>query len=660
MFLILLAVSILFLSGLLALCLGRDARRATVTGVGGAILGCLIGLVPTVSALWTGQSETWREAWQVPFGSFFVQIDALSAFFLLPILGLSIVAALYGGEYLTAYRSRKNLGPAWFFFNLLVASMVMVVLARNAILFLLAWEIMSLASFFLVTFEDEKESVRQAGWTYLVATHLGTAFLFVLFLVLGRQAGSLDFDRFLAASGSISPVAGVAFFLALIGFGTKAGFMPLHVWLPEAHPAAPSHVSALMSGVMIKTGIYGLLRALTFLGHPESWWGWVLIGTGLASGLGGVLFALAQHDLKRLLAYHSVENIGIIALGLGVAVLGLALNQPALAVLGLAGGLLHVLNHALFKGLLFLGAGAVIHATGTRDIDHLGGLIRRMPWTAAMFLTGSVAICGLPPLNGFVSEFLIYVGAFKEIGLPGVSIWGAATIAGLAMIGALAAACFTKAFGIVFLGEPRTDQAKHGHEAGWAMLAPMGVLALGCVAVGFLAPQAVAAMKPVIGSVTGLGEADIAGGLFLAVEPLRWVVPASGFFVVIIGLLVWLRRRLLAGREVSLSGTWDCGYARPTPRMQYTASSFAQPLTTMFGFVLRTRRQFEAPDGFFPVHVALHTETDDLFQKNLFRPAFRGIEWFMLLFHWLQQGRVQLYILYVAVTLLVLLVWNLR
>jgi hydrogenase-4 component B len=660
MFLVLLAVSVLFLSGLLSLFLGRQARLATGVGVGGAVAGCLIGLVPSVSVLLSGRVETLHRAWQVPFGSFYVQMDALSAFFLLCILGLPIVAAIYGGAYLMAYRSRKNLGSSWFFFNLLVASMVMVVLAHNAVLFLLAWELMSLASFFLVTFEDEKQSVREAGWTYLVATHLGTAFLLVLFLVLGHEAGSLDFDRFLAASESISPVAGVAFSLALIGFGTKAGFMPFHVWLPEAHPAAPSHVSALMSGVMIKTGIYGLLRTLTFLGHPESWWGWALIGIGLASGLGGVLFALAQHDLKRLLAYHSVENIGIISLGLGTGVLGLALNQPALAVLGMAGGLLHVLNHALFKGLLFLGAGAVIHATGTRDLDHLGGLIRRMPWTAAMFLTGSVAICGLPPLNGFVSEFLIYVGAFAGIGLPGISVWGAATIAGLAMIGGLAAACFTKAFGIVFLGEPRNDQVSHGHEVGWAMIAPMAVLALGCAAVGFLAPQAVAAMKPVIGRLTGLGENEVASSLFLVIAPLRWVVPASGIFVLMVGLLVWLRHRLLAGREVSLSGTWDCGYARPTGRMQYTASSFAQPLTDMFGFVLRTRRRLKAPDSLFPEHAALHTETDDVFRQNLFRPVFRGIEWLLLRLHWLQQGRVQFYILYVAVTLLVLLVWNLR
>ena len=254
-------------------------------------------------------------------------------------------------------------------------------------------------------------------------------------------------------------LAGVLFLLAVIGFGTKAGFMPLHVWLPEAHPAAPSHVSAVMSGVMIKTGIYGLMRAFTFLGTPPLWWGWVLVAIGLTSGVLGVLFALAQHDLKRLLAYHSVENIGIIALGLGVGLLGMSTGSPVLIVLGFGGALLHVLNHALFKGLLFLGAGAVVHGTGTREIDQLGGLLKRMPWTAATFLVGAVAISGLPPLNGFVSEFLIYLGAFKggiSTGGP-VAVPLLALIAGLALIGGLAVACFTKAFGIVFLGEPRSE-----------------------------------------------------------------------------------------------------------------------------------------------------------------------------------------------------------
>jgi hydrogenase-4 component B len=660
MFPVLLAIGVLFTSGLLAVIAGRKAVCATALGAGGAVAGCFIGLVPAVSALRSGRVETLRWDWLTPFGSFFLQIDPLSAFFLLPIFGLSIVAAIYGAKYLMAYGSRKNLGGPWFFFNLLVTGMALVVLARNAILFLMAWELMSLASFFLVTFEDDKESVCEAGWTYLVATHLGTAFLLVMFLLLGRQAGSLDFDRFLAASGAIAPIASVVFCMALVGFGTKAGFVPLHVWLPEAHPAAPSHVSALMSGVMIKTGIYGLLRTFTFLGRPDPWWGWALIGIGLASGIGGVLFALAQHDLKRLLAYHSVENIGIIALGLGTGVLGLAINQPVLAVLGLTGGLLHVLNHALFKGLLFLGAGAVIHATGTRDIERLGGLIKRMPWTAAMFLIGSVAICGLPPLNGFVSEFLIYFGAFAGVGSQGVSVWGAATIAGLAMIGALATACFTKAFGVVFLGEPRSDQGANRHEVAWSMIVPMVILAAGCAAIGFLAPQVVTAMKPVIANLTGLPVRDIAEGLAKAIDPLRWVVGASGIFTATLGLLVLLRAWLLAGKEVGASGTWDCGYTRPTARMQYTASSFAQPITNMFHFLLRTRNRLRAPVGFFPEKAALHTETDDVFRRNLFRPTFRFVEWLLLQAHRLQQGSVQVYVLYVAVTLLVLLVWNLR
>ncbi|PKN29678.1 MAG: hypothetical protein CVU64_06880, partial [Deltaproteobacteria bacterium HGW-Deltaproteobacteria-21] len=374
MFLIFSALAIFCLCGLLSPLSGSHARRATGLGAGGAILGCLIGLIPAISTLWTGHAEEIRRAWDVPFGSFFVRIDSMSAIFLLPILVLCAVAALYGSRYMMAYRNQRNLGPFWFFFNILIASMVLVVVARNGVLFLLSWEMMSLSSFFLVTFENEKESVRRAGWIYLTATHLGTAFLMVFFLLLGRQSGAavLDFDQLFAARAHMSSIADGAFILAIIGFGAKAGFIPFHVWLPEAHPAAPSPVSAIMSGVMIKTGIYGLLRALSFLGSPPPWWGWLLIAIGLSSGILGVLFALAQHDLKRLLAYHSVENIGIIALGLGLGLLGLSMHVPAVAVLGFAGGLLHMINHALFKGLLFLGAGAVLHETGTVELDRLG------------------------------------------------------------------------------------------------------------------------------------------------------------------------------------------------------------------------------------------------------------------------------------------------
>lgn len=662
MSLILSAVSLLCIFGVLSFLARGSSRASNWIGAGGAVLGCLVGLVPAFAALWTGNVDSFRCAWNIPFGSFSVRLDALSALFLVPIFILCGLAALYGGQYMEAYRGRKNLGSFWFFFNLLAASMAMVSIAANGMLFLISWEVMALASFFLVTFENEKESVRRAGWIYLAATHLGTAFLLVLFLMLGEKAGggTLDFDQFLLARVHMAPVADILFVLAVVGFGAKAGFIPFHVWLPEAHPAAPSHVSAVMSGVMIKTGIYGLLRTLTFLGTPAPWWGWLLIGIGLVSGILGVLFALAQHDLKRLLAYHSVENIGIIALGLGLGVLGMATNSPSLVVLGFGGGMLHVINHALFKGLLFLGAGSVLHATGTLEIDILGGLIKRMPWTAATFLIGAVAICGLPPLNGFISEFLIYVGAFRAVGSPALGAAGAGVIAGLALIGGLAAACFTKAFGIVFLGEPRSDEAAHGHEVGWAMRVSMLFLAAGCAAIGAFAPLAAGLAARAAAVVSRFSPADVQAQLSPALGPLSSVVLVAGLFVLAVVLLVVVRRGALSGRSVEESGTWDCGYARPSATMQYTASSFAQPLTTMFEAFLRPRVKGEKPEGLFPVRGAFHSETEDVFSRNLYRPIFLGVERLALRLRFLQAGRVQFYILYIALTLFILLIWNLR
>jgi len=651
---LLVAVAVLAGSALAALLASASPRAATALGAGGAVVAGVIGLIAAVPFLFGAPPESLRLAWNVPYGAFFVQADALSAFFLLPIFGLSALAAVYGTEYLQAWRGRKSLGAAWFFYNLLVASMVLVVLARNGVLFLVAWETMALTSYFLVTFDHEQDSVREAGWTYLVASHLGTAFLLAMFVLLGRSSGSLDFDRYSSANAS------ALFLLALVGFGTKAGFMPLHVWLPEAHPAAPSHVSALMSGVMIKMGIYGLLRTLTFLGPPPAWWGWVLIGIGLTSGVLGVLFALAQHDLKRLLAYHSVENIGIIALGLGVGLVGVSNGLPLVAVLGFGGGLLHVLNHALFKGLLFLGAGSVRHGAGTLEIDHLGGLAKRMPWTATTFLVGAVAISGLPPLNGFVSEFLIYLGAFYGVTQRAdVAVPLLAVIAGLALIGGLAAACFTKAFGIVFLGEPRTEHAAQAHEAGAAMRWPMALLAVGCVLIGFCAPLVVRPLASVLALVSGRAPETVGEKLANAADPLRFVIAGSVVFLVFVAGLVWSRRRLLRGRTVAETVTWDCGYAQPSARMQYTASSFAQPLTSLFAPLLRTRRKVVAPEGYFPRAASLSTATPDAARVALYEPAFSGVGWLLGRMRWLQQGRIQLYVLYIALTLLVLLVWKL-
>lgn len=639
-----------------------SGRYVSWLGAGSVVIAAVLGCVPAVRAVLGGPVESLRLPWPVPFGEFSIAMDPLTAWFLLPTLLLSALSAIYGAGYLRAWQGRRPLGPVWLFYCLLVLGMSFVLLARNAVLFLFAWELMAVASFFLVTFDHEDEAAREAGWIYFVATHLGTAFLLVFFLLLARETGSMDFGVWAEKGVAAHGLAGILFLLAIIGFGTKAGFMPFHVWLPEAHPAAPSHVSALMSGVMIKTGIYGLVRAFTFLGTPPLWWGWLLIGMGLTSGVLGVLSALAQHDLKRLLAYHSVENIGIIALGLGVGLLGLSTGSTTLTVLGFGGGLLHVANHALFKGLLFLGAGAVLQTTGTHEIDHLGGLLKRMPWTAVTFLVGAVAISGLPPLNGFVSEFLIFMGAFQGGVLlnAAIAVPLLALIAGLALIGGLAAACFTKAFGVVFLGELRSRHVFGAREAGWAMRLPMLLLAAACALIGLLAPLVVGNLLPVLENVTGLPHEVVRESLAASTASLPWVVLGSIVFLLLLLTLVLLRRGLLAGRPVVETVTWRCGYARPSARMQYTASSFAQPLVDLFRPLLRTRKSVQKPDGCFPRAGALKTATPDISREELYRPGFQYIAAWLSRLRWLQHGNVQLYVLYIAVTLMVLLAWKFR
>ena len=644
-------MAVLLASGLAALLASRSAKACTILGAGGAVAGCALGLVPAAQGL-CGPALSIRIPWSLPGGSFYLGIDPLSAFFLIPILGLSLVSAVYGGQYMMAYAGKKSLGVSWFSYNLLIAGMAMAVVAKNALLFLAAWEVMALASFFLVTFESEKPEAREAGWIYLVATHIGTAFLLVFFLLGGGE--SLDFDKF-----SVGGQAGLLFILAVVGFGTKAGFMPLHVWLPEAHPAAPSHVSAVMSGVMIKTGIYGLLRALTLLGAPQDWWGWVLVVIGLSSGVLGVLFALAQHDLKRLLAYHSVENIGIIALGLGAGLLGVSTHSPVLAVLGFGGGLLHVVNHALFKGLLFLGAGAVAQGTGTREIDRLGGLLKRMPWTGVTFLVGAAAISGLPPFNGFISEFLIYLGAFGAIqGMPAAGILGITVIGAPGLIGGLAAACFAKAFGIVFLGEPREKDAASAREAGWFMRLPMAFLAAACLGIGLAGGFLLKFMGPVIGQVSGYSTALIAGQMSSPSVLLQLVAGGMAVLLFLTLALAWMRKALLRGREVTSAVTWDCGYARPSASMQYTASSFAQPLVRLFGFLLRVRRHSTPPGGLFPQAASLETHAADPAHQEMYLPFFLWAGRAANRLRVIQHGRLNLYLLNVVLTLAALLLWE--
>jgi formate hydrogenlyase subunit 3/multisubunit Na+/H+ antiporter MnhD subunit len=470
--------------------------------------------------------------------------------------------------------------------------------------------------------------------------------------------------------GGDGRLAWVAFLLAVVGFGTKAGFMPMHVWLPKAHPAAPSHVSAVMSGVMIKTGIYGLLRILTMLGPPQESWGYVLVGIGAVSGVMGVLFALAQHDLKSLLAYHSVENIGIIAMGIGVGVIGQARGMEVVAALGFAGALLHVINHAIFKGLLFLGAGAVLHGAKTAQIDQLGGLGKKMPLVGACFLVGSAAISGLPPFNGFVSEFLIYLGAFGVIfgSSASAGVAGLAIIAFLGLIGGLAAACFAKAYGIVFLGEPRSEAAAQAHKPSSSMAWPMAVLAALCLAIGLGGPLVVGAMSTVVGQLCATGASAVSlqdqlahfnDNTLQARQSLACISGGSALLFGLVGGLLLLRRRLLKNRSVTQALTWDCGYAAPTPRMQYTASSFASPLTTLFAGLLGVKSRLHLELGLFPSRGEFSSHAEDVFLARLYRPLFLRIEGMMGRLRWLQHGQLQLYVLYIALTLLVLLVWKL-
>jgi formate hydrogenlyase subunit 3/multisubunit Na+/H+ antiporter MnhD subunit len=640
----------------------RRSRSGGRFGVTCAVAAAAVGLTGALRVLLRpGAIGQVHLSWSVPYGSFFLEADPLSAFFLVPIFLLTGLAAVYGTGYLKAHDGDRPTASAWAAYNALTGAMVLVVLARNAVLFLVAWELMAVTSFLLVARDNERAEVRRAGRLYLVAGHLGTTALFLFFLLLGREAGSLDFDRLAAAGLGGYPHAGLLLALALIGFGTKAGLVPLHVWLPEAHPAAPSHVSAVMSGVMIKTGVYGIIRALTWLGPPPAAWAWALIGLGLITGVLGALLALTQRDLKRVLAYSSIENGGIILTGVGLGVLGQATGEVPLIILGYGGALLHVLNHALFKGLLFFGAGSVQCGAHTLDLEQLGGLQRRMPWTGAAFLVGAAAICGLPPLNGFVSEFTVLLGALHGVRLtgPGAAAPAFAVICGLGVMSGLAAAVFTRAFGIAFLGRPRVAAAAQARESAPGMLWPMGILAALCLGAGLGAPWLPALLRPVLAQIEGLSTGDVARTCAQLAVTLKSVVLAGAAFGgVALALAAW-RLAVLARRDVRTGPVWGCGYARPAPRAQYTASSFAQPLVEFFS-ILRQRRVIRRPEGDFPTGAGLTTEAPDVIAAHGWRPVFSGVEGLLLKLHRLQTGSIHLYILYIAITLIGLLVWRLR
>jgi hydrogenase-4 component B len=659
-FFLLMSLLAYLLSGAGALLKGRHPAWGARIVPFGSLAASLFALVPVVYVLAGGSPVDFRASWSLPVGSFHLHLDQLSAWFALPVLLVSPIVSFYGAGYLRHHDRPLETDACGFFLQLLAGGMLFVLLASDGLLFLFAWEIMSIAAFFLVVFEHGDDDVRRAGWVYLVATHLGTAFLFAMFVLLGGMCGSFDFADFEGLGG----VPDVVFILAVIGFGAKAGFFGLHVWLPEAHPAAPSHVSGLMSGVMIKTGIYGLLRVMVLANDWPAWWGWTFIGIGVISGVGGVIYALVQHDFKRLLAYSSVENIGIICLGIGVGVFGIGSAGPV-ARLAMAGALLHVLNHAVFKTGLFLGAGAVIQAVGTRDLDILGGLQKRMPVTGLSFLVASAAICGLPPLNGFVSEFLIYLASYWSVlpqGFPSVNlrVGGFVVISSLALIGGLAAMCFTKVYGTVFLGEPRSARVAGAADPEPCMAVPLRIVAALCVAFGLGGSVLMLLVSPAAARIhpLALAASDTTPLRDAALFYLNVTFAVCALAAVAYGL-VRLRGRLLSGRAVRTGPTWGCGYPYGTPRMQYTASSFAQPLVVAFRSFLRTELGGDWPSGYLPGPSDFRTHTPGLFMHRVYMPVFAAFSWAAGWMRRIQHGGTHAYVFYILLALAAVLFWSL-
>ncbi len=647
------AIALAGLSGLPGLFCPRTGRACERLFTALITLAAACACAGGVGALGLGWSRDLAAAWSVPGGRLAIRVDAISAMFVVPIAVITALGSWYGLEYWAQATHPDSGRKVRVFYGTVTAGMLLLVVARNAVLFLAGWEIMALSAFLLVSTEDELPTAREVGYVYLVAARLGTLCLFAMFALLGAASGTLDMDAWPRALAS--PLGGAIFVLGLCGFGLKAGVMPFHVWLPGAHANAPSHVSALMSGVLIKTGIYGLVRLTASCEAPPPWWGYALLVAGVVSGVLGVGFAIGQHDLKRLLAYHSVENIGIICLGLGVALLGRSLGRPELIALGVAGALLHVWNHGLFKALLFLSAGSVLHATGTREIDRLGGLWRRMPRSGLAFLIGSVAICGLPPLNGLVSEFLVYLGLFRS-GEAGGGPWlaGALAAPALALIGALALACFVKVFGAVFLGHARTREAEHAHEAGPAMLAPMAILAAFCFFIGLGAPL----VAPVLDRAVAAWAGSAAVPALAGVAPLVWVSATGAALLLVLALLgSWLAALARARAATSDVGTWDCGYAAPTARMQYSSSSFAEMLVGLLGWALRPEMQTPRVEGPFPAPATFHSHVPDTVLDGVVHPSFvlagRIASWLRPI----QRGSIHLYLLYILGTLFALLLW---
>lgn len=584
-----------------------------------------------------------------------IVVDSLSAFFILTLNFTFLTGILYAKGYLSSYTETKNkteLSLHYFSFLWLEISMILVCMFHEGFAFLLAWELMTISSFFLVMFESNQAGTVRAAIHYLIQMHVGMLLILTGFLVVGKATGNMSFDALLGYFCDHKPFP--VFLLFFSGFAIKAGFVPFHTWLPEAHPAAPSHVSGVMSGVMIKMGIYGIFRIIFSLQGDLLPVGIFLLVISVLTGLYGVMQAILQHDLKKLLAYHSIENIGIIGIGAGVGIIGMNLQNPALMILGFSGALLHVLNHSLFKSLLFYTAGSVYKATHTRNIEELGGLMKKMPKTGTLFLLGALSICGLPPFNGFISEFLIYSGLFN--GLHGISVYLTVIflggIVGLALIGGLAIFCFTKAFGLTFLGSPRSEKASNASEVTTSMIFPNVIIGIVMIVIGLFPIIFVA---PIIHIVISSLPAEIYDSLSMhLLSDLQQISLVSGCFILLVLALLWYRYRLMQKRKIHRGPTWGCGYTGLTPAHQYTSTSFASDYAQLVRPVIKSTYVIVPfrEEEIFPENRSFAMHSSDPIQSKVVNALSEKMLGVLRRFAVLQTGKMQHYILYALVFML--------
>ncbi|MBK9983773.1 MAG: hypothetical protein IPP15_15615 [Saprospiraceae bacterium] len=581
------------------------------------------------------------------FGNIPVRIDALSAWFILIVNFTCISGALYGIGYMKPYEDQKsNTSLHWILFVVFQVSMISVCVLHNSLAFLIAWEIMSISSALLVIFEHHKSDTLKAGMNYLVQMHIGVVFLSIAFIWIYFSEGSFEFEK-IASFFAHHPPA-LLFLLFFVGFGIKSGFIPLHTWLPYAHPAAPAHVSGVMSGVIVKMGIYGLLRIVFYLYSDLVFLGESVLILSVLTSFYGILNAAVVRDFKRMLAFCTIENIGIIGMGIGIGMIGKGINNPYLMLLGFTGALLHTLNHSLYKSLLFFTAGNLYQKLHTRNMEHLGGLIKKMPSTGFFFLCGALAIGGLPPFNGFISEFLIYSGLVEGIKSDNVqfSAMMMLCIVGLALVGGISLLTFTKSFSVIFLGTPRTELEHHPEEVSLIMRIPLFLILAAIVIIGIF-PNAV--FIPALSIVSGLNGVHSFPDEIMTVSPLLAIIGrVSLMLILFIALIYYVRSTITASKSSVYLPTWGCGYGSPNGRMQYTAKSFSKSFAKLFSFIVMEKKKYHEIDvkTIFPQSRTFHSNYLEFFEKNILDPVDNRILAFMNYFTFIHNGRLQVYILY--------------